>query len=62
MDDKFKCPHCGWVYDPEKHKFRFGAVPTHDFQKLCRSVCPGSSQAPRNAETDKRPLWKDETN
>lgn len=51
----YKCPHCGWEY-PAKGDL----VPTHDYPKPCRSVCPGSGQAPRNALTDNRPLWKDE--
>lgn len=59
------CPHCGWQYDQaaeeKKRKNPIpGKVPTHDYPKMCRSVCPGSGQVPRNPETDNRPLWKDE--
>ena len=51
------CPHCG-------ERFAYGQlqaslIPTHDWPKPCRQVCPGSQQAPRNALSDKRPLWKD---
>ena len=50
----FMCPHCGhvpaWLY-----LFRF--IPEHTY--LGRK-CPGSGQYPRNCETDRRPLWKDE--
>jgi hypothetical protein len=50
------CPHCGEIF-----KMRSDAlIPTHDFPKPCRSVCPGSGQYPRNPKTDRRPLWKDE--
>lgn len=37
-----KCQHCGeeLVLRPE------GTIPTHDFPKPCRSVCPGSGQLP----------------
>lgn len=62
------CPHCGWQYDPDEQRKRLAKdqpspcdlVPTHDFPEFCRSVCPGSKQHPRNALTDRRPLWKDE--
>ena len=54
---QYMCPHCGWCYDADKSDD--GLVPTHDFPKPCRSVCPGSKQTPRNPHSDKRPLWKD---
>ena len=50
-----KCPHCGWEFFHAVD----GLVPTHDFPKPCRMVCPGSRQAPRST-ADVRPLWKDE--
>lgn len=52
-----KCPHCGREYSSRARK---PLIPTHDYPPTCRSVCPGSGQTPRNAETDFRPLWKDE--
>lgn len=64
MASELMCPHCGWKYDPADK--RWGTkqlphelVPTHDFPRMCRAVCPGSQQHPRNPETDRRPLWKD---
>lgn len=50
------CPHCGETFDgwPE-------LIPTHDWPKLTRQVCPGSKQIPRNSGSDRRALWKDHT-
>ena len=48
-----KCPHCGRIYP----NLRTALIPRH---QLGSEVCPGSGQYPRNAESDKRPLWKDE--
>lgn len=60
----YMCPHCGWQYDPQEEAkrrkaFNFQHVPTHDYPKMCRAVCPGAGQIPRGVD-DKRPLWKDE--
>lgn len=49
------CPYCGWQFDPTN-----SMVPAHYFPGP-EEPCPGSCQAPRNSESDKRPLWKDET-
>ena len=56
---EYMCPHCGWRFDALLAKD--GAVPVHKWEpEPRRSVrCPGSEQAPRNLESDKRPLWKD---
>lgn len=59
----FKCPHCGWEYDPQAKKWSAQQraselVPTHDYPPPCRAVCPGSGQARRDL-TDDSPLWKD---
>lgn len=61
----YKCPQCGWTYDPATEspaKGDWGSawelVPTHS--SLTRAICPGSQQHPRNAETDRRPLWSEE--
>jgi hypothetical protein len=52
------CPHCGEIF--EFAALRNGAlIPTHEFPRPCRAVCPGSGQVPRNPDSDKRPLWKD---
>ncbi len=55
-----KCPYCGWTYKvPQQNPF---AVPTHsrpDDIDNQMSVCPGVGQAPRNAESDNRPLWQE---
>lgn len=52
---KAKCPHCGELFK----KLLNSEIPTHDFPKPCRSVCPGSGERPR-PEKDERPLWKDD--
>lgn len=52
---RFKCPHCGELFA----RLGIGLIPTHDFPKPCRRVCPGSKHLPRDA-SDKRPLWKGE--
>ena len=52
-----KCPHRGREYSDRACR---PLIPTHDYPKLARQVCPGSGQQPRNAESDMRPLWKDE--
>lgn len=51
---KLMCPHCGWIYSALA-----SLVPNHCFPEATFTVCPGSGQSPRNAETDKRPPWKD---
>ena len=55
------CPHCGRTFLPRKCK---PLVPKHEWLPnyyATESVaCPGSEQHPRNADSDKRPLWKDE--
>lgn len=54
---KLKCPHCGWRF----HRMAAGGkVPAHSWPFPARAVCPGAYQTPRNAESDHRPLWKDE--
>lgn len=50
-----KCPHCGELYS-ERNQL----IPTHQYPKRSGRLCPGSGQTPRNAESDRRPLWKDE--
>ena len=47
------CPHCGWIFAGTTR-----LVPKHDIDSI---PCPGSEQNPRNPDSDKRPLWKDET-
>lgn len=51
------CPHCGELF-PDAAEL----IPTHDYPKPCRSVCPGSRQHPRNPESDRRPLWSGNPN
>ena len=50
--DKMMCPHCGEITGVTG-----GLVPTHDYPRPARAVCPGSQQIPRNAESDRRVLW-----
>lgn len=52
---KFMCPHCGEIFTRLTNEL----IPTHDWPRPCRQVCPGSGQVPRNPDSDKRPLWKD---
>lgn len=47
------CPHCGWMFVEDR------VVPAHRWKLR---TCPGSGQVPRNPESDRRPLWKDEMN
>lgn len=55
---KVMCPHCGVLF--ECRRLKHGRlIPTHDYPKPCRAVCPGTHQNPRNPETDKRPLWSE---
>jgi len=67
----YKCPHCGWTYDPAVSGH--GLVPWHqvrnddpgsehvvDRAKGIARPCPGYQQVPRNAESDRRPLWSEE--
>lgn len=54
------CPHCGELFTyAELHERAL--IPTHDYPRPCRAVCPGSKQHPRNADSDRRPLWNGET-
>ena len=61
MEPQVKCPHCGELFGYSKTMTAeiCGKIPTHDYPKPCRSVCPGSLQQPRSIE-DRRPLWKDD--
>jgi Rad3-related DNA helicase len=68
-----KCPYCGREYSQRACK---PLIPAHSFvsnnpRVMTAAVlnsgaseeeirCPGSGQVPRNAESDRRPLWKDE--
>lgn len=48
------CPHCGMEPKWLEH---FSLVPEHSF---AGRRCEGSHQVPRNSESDRRPLWKDD--
>ena len=68
-----KCPHCGREYSARACR---PLIPTHRFvvknpsQMSAAALeagaveediqCPGSGQGPRNALSDKRPLWSEE--
>lgn len=39
---QFECQHCGEQFT----SLADGLIPTHDYSKPCRSVCPGSRQKP----------------
>jgi hypothetical protein len=51
-----KCPYCGREYSMRACR---PLIPIHEFPEPSL-VCPGSNQYPRNAESDRRPLWKDD--
>jgi hypothetical protein len=53
--NRYMCPHCGEIFT----RLADSLIPTHDFPKPCREVCPGSGQTPRNPDSDRRRLWKD---
>ncbi len=54
-----KCPHCGREYSARACR---PLIPSHEIHgPLVNMRCPGSGQTPRNAASDKRILWKDET-
>ncbi len=57
---EYMCPHCGWKFDAAQCK---GLVPPHMWERGPKDCirCPGSEQAPRNPDSDRRPLWKDMT-
>lgn len=58
---RYKCPHCGWIYNPSSHDGGFALVPDHLADSYDRLMsCDGAGQTPRNAASDNRPLWKDE--
>lgn len=50
---KAQCPNCG----EEFAKLNKCQIPTHDYPRPCRSVCPGSGQHPRRRDAN---LWKDD--
>ena len=50
---KMICPHCGM--EP-KALVDYHLIPEHSLENR---KCPGSGQIPRNAESDRRPLWKE---
>jgi len=59
---KYKCPHCGWLYNPSDYVDGFALVPDHidpNYTGDKLRSCDGALQHPRNAESDKRPLWRD---
>lgn len=48
-----QCPNCG----EEFSKLNKGKIPTHDYPRPCRAVCPGAGQHPRRRDAN---LWKDD--
>lgn len=64
MATELMCPHCGFRYDPNGVPWHLHCsverlVPEH-FLDGGPGRCPGSWQNPRNPESDRRPLWRDE--
>lgn len=53
----YMCPHCGREYSPRACRGQL--IPNHTWGKM-RAICPGSMQTPRNAQTDRRPLWSEQ--
>lgn len=52
----YRCPFCGGCYDPATVPDGYLLVPLHDY---AGAVCLGSEQHPRNALSDRRPLWRE---
>jgi hypothetical protein len=57
---RIMCPHCGRIWPVESSKEPLGylrpvLVPTHDYPRFCRQVCPGSDQLPRDPDRDPPP-------
>ena len=48
-----ECPHCGEVFS----RLQDNVIPTHDYPRPCRQVCPGSGESPR---TNGATLWNDD--
>lgn len=59
-ESRAMCPHCGWTYPSciAYDNDGVGLVPVHS-DASTNYRCDGSEQAPRNPESDRRPLWKD---
>jgi hypothetical protein len=57
MSNKIMCPECGQIFDKQGP-----LVPNHISINSLPSNCAGSGQAPRNPESDKRPLWNGQPN
>lgn len=59
------CPHCGrlFTYAECGRADIAGKIPDHAFPwtPVGGRLCPGSGQQPRNPESDRRPLWKENT-
>lgn len=53
------CPHCGKRFSIDR--LDVYRIPDHAYPRspVGGLLCPGSGQAGRNPETDRRPLWKD---
>jgi hypothetical protein len=63
-----KCPYCGREYSQRACR---PLIPSHALNSpahmsaaaldagASEEECPGSGQTPRNAESDRRPLWRD---
>lgn len=45
------CSHC-----KDSFQLKGGLIPTHDFPKPCRSVCPGSKGLPEGSKDAKCPV------
>ncbi len=58
MNYTMMCPHCGELLSRDPNRL----IPTHDYHKPVRAVCPGSGQNPRCAASDGRRLWNGELN
>jgi hypothetical protein len=62
LETPLMCPYCGLTYLRSEIPWHLRSVnnlvPEH-FHPSPPDRCPGSWQNPRNAETDRRPLWKD---
>jgi hypothetical protein len=55
------CPQCGRLFERDE-LVRRELIPEHPEAMGVICGCPGSRQAPRNAESDRRPLWNGKPN
>lgn len=70
MKSEYMCPYCGWKFDVRENLVPSHVLTVYHPSEMSAAAlesgaseesidCPGSGQYPRNALSDRRPLWKD---